>query len=334
MTKMSDVAKLAKVSTATVSRVLQKPDTVKEETKKKVLEAIKKLDYQPNILARNFRRLETKTILVVMPNILNNVFSEIVVGIDYEATKNGYQVILGNTMLEEQRAHGFMNHLKQKQVDGMILLTARVDIDDLVKVANEYPLVLVSDYLEESDLVTTVAINNMKDSYTITEHLINLGHKKIAHISGPLDMSICRDRLSGYQDALMDHDIHIQYDYLTKGDYSFQSGYDNTLNLLALQNPPTAIFAASDIMAMGAIKAVKSKGLQVPHDIAVVGFDDVEFSKIFEPALTTMAQPFFDMGKTAMQLLKQKIVGEQVQNQFIELKSELKTRESCGFNLK
>ncbi|NDI34267.1 LacI family DNA-binding transcriptional regulator [Chengkuizengella sediminis] len=334
MTKMSDVAKLAKVSTATVSRVLQKPETVKEETKQKVLEVIRELDYQPNMLARNFRRLETKTILVVMPSILNNVFSQIIVGIDYEATKNGYQVILGNTMQDEQRAHSLIKHLKQKQVDGMILLTARLDFKELVKLAEEYSVVLVSDYLENNKVVPTVGIDNMKESYRITEHLIKLGHTKIAHISGLLDMSISRDRLSGYQKALMDHDLPIEFDYLTKGDYSFQSGYDNMLSLLELKYPPTAVVAASDRMAMGAIKAAKEKGVLVPNNLAVVGFDDIEFSKLFEPALTTVAQPFFEMGKTAMSLLQQQIAGEQIKNNLVLLKSELKIRESCGFNLK
>ncbi|NBI27654.1 LacI family DNA-binding transcriptional regulator [Chengkuizengella marina] len=334
MTKMSDVAKLAQVSTATVSRVLQKPETVKEETKQKVLEVIKKLDYQPNILARNFRRLETKTILVVMPSILNNVFSQIIVGIDYEATKSGYQVILGNTMQDEQRALGLINHLKQKQVDGMILLTARLDMNELVKISKEYSVVLVSDFLENKNVLPTIAIDNMKESYRITEHLIKLGHTKIAHISGPLDMSMSRDRLSGYQKALMDHNLPIEYGYLEKGDYSFQSGYDSMLSLMDLKCPPTAVVAASDRMAMGAVKAAKKKGVQVPNHIAIVGFDDIEFSKLFEPALTTVAQPFFEMGKKAMSILQQQIAGEQINNDIILLKSELKIRESCGFNLK
>jgi len=331
MAKMSDVAKLANVSKATVSRVLQNPETVKEQTRKKVLNAIEQLNYQPNLLARQFRRTETKTILVVVPTIMNNVFPQIIGGIDSVANEHGFKVLLGNTNRDPDKTLLFINELKQKQVDGMILLTIPLEEKVINEVAAKYPVVLTSDYNEGLN-IPTVAIDNISCGREATEHLIKLGHKRIAHITGPLEISISRDRLKGYHQAVLQHEVDLDSLLVQEGDYSFESGYNQMLKLLAIENPPTAVFAGNDAMAMGVVKAAKAQGLKVPEDIAVVGFDNIRFSDIFEPALTTIEQPFFEMGKRSMELLLQQIHGEKLTKIKHVLNARLTIRDSCGFN--
>lgn len=329
MVKMSDVAKLANVSTATVSRVLRNPETVKENTRKKVLNVIEQLNYQPNILARHFRRNETNTILVMVPNILNTVFTGIIEGIESEAARNGYRVLLGNTNKSVENEYGLIDLLKQKQTDGMILFSARMDPKTLVNLSEEYPIVLTTAYIDGLK-VPTVSIDNISSSRNAVEHLIKLGHTRIAHISGPLEFSGSRDRYKGYQQALLQNDLKIDSMLVQEGDFTLESGYNLMLKFIAMEHPPTAVFTANDEMAMGVVKAAKDHGLKVPEDLAVVGFDNISFSAIFEPALTTIAQPLFKMGQVSMQLLLQQIQGVQVSKIQHILESELIIRDSCG----
>ncbi|TKD70820.1 LacI family DNA-binding transcriptional regulator [Pseudalkalibacillus hwajinpoensis] len=330
MANMTDVAKLANVSTATVSRVLQNPETVKEKTRVKVLNAIEELNYQPNILARYFRRTETKTILVVVPTIMNNVFPQIIGGIDLIANQFGYKVLLGNTNLDADKAYSYIDELKQKQVDGMILLTTRLDNDVISELAAKYPVVLTSDFIEGLN-VPTVAIDNVSSAREAVEHLAKLGHTRVGMITGPLDIPLSRDRLKGYRQALLEQEIEVDGVLIQEGDHTYETGYHLMNKFLALENAPTAVFAANDTMAMGAIKAVKNQGLRVPDDVAVIGFDNIQFSELFEPALTTIAQPFIEMGKRSMELLLKQINGELLTKKQHVLDTQLVIRESCGY---
>ncbi|RAK18255.1 LacI family transcriptional regulator [Anoxybacillus vitaminiphilus] len=328
MVTISDVAKLANVSTATVSRVLSNSGNVKKETTEKVLEAIQKLNYQPNILARQLRKLETKTILVVVPDITNTFFSKVLRGIEHVAIENDYEVLLGDTGNNVERERGYLDILRQKKADGMILLTARLESHLLEEIAGEFPVVLACEYLEGST-IPTVSIDNISSARKATEYLINLGHRRIGFISGPLNVILSRDRLKGFRQAMAQHNIPIESFLVQEGDFSFESGYNMMMKFLALDQPPTAVFAANDEMAIGAIKAIKSKGLHVPDDISVVGFDDIKFSSIYEPALTTISQPMFEIGKKAMELLIKLINKDQLEkNQYI-LEDQLVIRETC-----
>ena len=331
MANMTDVAKLANVSTATVSRVIQNPETVKEKTRVKVLQAIEELNYQPNILARYFRRTETKTILVMVPSIMNNVFPQMIAGIDLVANQAGYKVLLGNTYQDPDKAYSYIEELKQKQVDGMILLTTRLDNKVITDIADRYPVVLTSDFIDGLN-VPTVAIDNISSSRDAVAHLLELGHRRIGMITGPLNSLLSRDRLKGYRQALLGHDIEVESVLIQEGDHTYESGYNQMNKFLALDKPPTAIFAANDSMAMGAIKAIKARGLRVPEDVAVVGFDNIQFSAIFEPALTTIAQPLVEMGKRSMELLLKQLKGETLTKKQHVLDTKLIIRDSCGYN--
>ncbi|EZP77196.1 transcriptional regulator [Parageobacillus genomosp. 1] len=329
MASIKDVAKLANVSTATVSRVLRNAGNVTEETKRRVLEAIEALNYQPNVLGRYLRRMETETVLVIVPDITNPFFSKVLRGIEAVALERGYQVLLGDTQNDVRLEEQYLNVLPQKQVDGMIFLTARTRKELMEEMSRQFPIVLACEYLEGTD-IPTVSIDNISSARKATEHLIGLGHRRIAHLTGPMDVILSRDRLRGYYQALAQHDIDVDAALVQEGDFSYESGYNVTLKLLALEKPPTAIFAANDAMAIGAIKAVRHRGGRVPEDVAVVGFDDIQMASIFEPGVTTIAQPMFDIGKQAMKLLLQLIDGEEVERRQFVLPDQLVIRESCG----
>jgi LacI family repressor for deo operon, udp, cdd, tsx, nupC, and nupG len=265
----------------------------------------------------------------MVPNILNTVFTGIIEGIESEAARNGYRVLLGNTNKSVENEYGLIDLLKQKQTDGMILFSARMDPKTLVNLSEEYPIVLTTAYIDGLK-VPTVSIDNISSSRNAVEHLIKLGHTRIAHISGPLEFNGSRDRYKGYQQALLQNDLKIDSMLVQEGDFTLESGYNLMLKFIAMEHPPTAVFTANDEMAMGAVKAAKDHGLKVPEDLAVVGFDNISFSAIFEPALTTIAQPLFKMGQVSMQLLLQQIQGVQVSKIQHILESELIIRDSCG----
>jgi LacI family transcriptional regulator, repressor for deo operon, udp, cdd, tsx, nupC, and nupG len=328
MVRISDVAKLANVSTATVSRVLSNSGNVKKETTEKVLEAIRKLNYQPNMLARQLRKLETKTILVVVPDITNTFFSKVLRGIEHVAIENDYEVLLGDTGNNIERESGYLNILRQRKADGMIMLTARLEARELEEIASEFPVVLACEYLEGST-IPTVSIDNISSARKATEYLIHLGHRRIGFISGPLNVILSRDRLKGFQQAMAQHGIPVESLLVQEGDFSFESGYNMMMKFLALDQPPTAVFASNDEMAIGAIKAIKSRGLRVPDDISVVGFDDIQFASIYEPALTTISQPMFEIGKKAMELLIKLINKDKLEKSQYILEDQLVIRETC-----
>ncbi|WP_368658832.1 LacI family DNA-binding transcriptional regulator [Metabacillus halosaccharovorans] len=329
--KMSDVAKLANVSPATVSRVLSNPDLVSKETREKVMEVINKVNYKPHIVARQFRTKETKIILVVVPDITSAFFSKVLRGIEHVAVQNGYQVILGDTENDTEREQEYINLLLQKQADGMVLLTARQDKTQLEEIAEHFPMVLACEYMDGLN-VPTVSIDNISSARKATEHLIQQGHTKIAHITGPINVILSRDRLRGFQQAMMSQDLEIDSVYIQEGDFTFESGYHQMLKLLALENPPSAVFVFNDEMAMGAIKAVKDSHLSVPEDVAVVGFDNIKMSSVIEPNLTTINQPKYEIGKKAMELLLKLINGESLQKKKFVMKDELIIRESSVKN--
>ncbi len=333
MAKMSDVAKLANVSTATVSRVLRKPETVKKATQEKVFYAIQQLDYQPNMLARHFRTNKTKSIMVVVPSLTNLVFAAMIDGIDEVATAAGYQVIFGNTKQNTGKAREYVAHLKQKQVDGIILMTVRLEQEAWAEIANRYPIVLASDALVGLK-VPTVSTTNIEGAYEAVCHLIQLGHKKIAHVAGLPEIAVSRERAKGYRLALEENGITFDPALYLEGEYSIEVGRKSMKKLMSQSPKPTAVFFGNDEMAIGGIKAAKELGMRVPEDVAVIGFDDIKFAEVMDPPLTTVAQPLHEMGKKAMEILLTLMNGQKTDQDVYTIKSEFKIRDSCGAYLK
>ena len=327
MSTIQDVAKAAGVSSATISRVLNNSSSVSEQTRAIVLNTIKKLNYQPNFLGRNLRRSETRMILVLLPSISNPFYSGIVKGIEDVGHKNGYNVMLCNTDSEKQRELVYLDLLKSKLADGIIFMATELDSEELSRIGRNYPAVQCCEY-NEGAFISHVSIDNFIASYKAVKHLISLGHRKIGMISCSNNFISTIQREAGYKKALGDHGITLNPDFLIYGDYSFKSGLRATTQFLNMQDCPSAIFSISDSMAIGAIKAVREYGFNVPEDIAVVGFDDISLASMYDPPLTTVSQPRYDLGCMAMEILLKQIKGEIKEPINIVIEHELVIRNS------
>ncbi|WP_017726469.1 LacI family DNA-binding transcriptional regulator [Halalkalibacterium ligniniphilum] len=333
MSTIKDVAKRANVSVATVSRVLSKSSNVSKAKKEQVLKAIEELNYQPNALGRYLRTSQTMTILVVIPNITNPFFSNVLRGIQTYANQEGYRVLLMDVEHSGFQEQNYVDMLEQKQVDGLIMLTSRINPEVLHTISEKHPVVLACEYIEGS-MIPTVSIDNISSARKMTEYLLGLGYKNIAHISGPMNTILSIDRLKGYKQALQARERPIKSSSIQEGDFTVESGYNVMTKLLAMESRPDAVFAANDEMAIGAIHAIKHRGLRVPEDIAVVGFDDIEIASYYDPPLTTIRQPTYKIGRKAMNLLIELLGKKTLSQQQFVLDDDLIIRKSCGHDVK
>ncbi|WP_317368339.1 LacI family DNA-binding transcriptional regulator [uncultured Tyzzerella sp.] len=331
MSTIKDVANLAKVSVATVSRVLNNENNVKQQTKEKVLQAVKELNYTPNLLARNLRRSNTKCVLVLLPTISNQFYSTIIKGINSIVEKEGYNLMISITELDKKREEAYIEMLKTKRVDGIILFASQISKSKLNNIAKHYPIIQCSEYLEDTE-TTIITIDNKKAGFDATSYLIGLGHKNIAILTSQKTYTSAIYREKGYREALQKHKIKINESNIIKTDYTYKVAMEITEKLLKREKPPTAIFAVSDSMAIGAIKAIKKQGKIVGKDIDVIGFDDTIISKLYEPDITTISQPRFKMGQLAMKAILEKINDNSVSNKFITLEHNLVVRNSTRLN--
>jgi len=332
---MKDVARLAGVSTATVSRALMKPELVTDETRAQVMKAVAEAGYTPNVLARNLRKLETRSIIVVVQDITNPFYPEIFRGVDEEALALGFSVLMGNTDNDPARERAYIDLLRSKRADGMILLSGKLPWagEGLAPaLARMPPVVLACEHMPGLGL-PTVRIDHRAAARDAVEHLAALaalGHRRIAHITGPSDRIISRDRLQGYEDALAARGYDRDPSLIVPGDFTLRSGIDAMSRLLARPLPPSAVFAANDEMAIGAVQAVLRQGLRVPEDVAIVGFDDILFASAIEPPLTTVAQPRREIGRRAMAMLADLLEGRPVPKEDVVLPAPLVVRRSTG----
>lgn len=329
MVGIVDVAKMAEVSTATVSRVLSNNMNVSSKTRDKVLKAINQLEYKPNRLASNLRKMSSNTVMAVVPDITNPFFSSILQGFKDVALEYGYHILLGDTGNSLEQERDYINLVKERVVDGLILATARLSKEEILAASQEIPVVLACEYIDGFD-IPTVAIDNVSAAREAVEYLIRLGHRRIGMITGPLEVILSRDRVKGYYQALNLNEIPIEGVLIQEGDFSVTSGYETMLKLLALKDPPTAVFTTNDEMAVGVMKAIKQRGLQVPKDISVIGFDDIPLCRLVEPELTTVSQPRYDMGYQAMQMLLAIIKKEALTRNQIVLPHRLIIRNTCS----
>ena len=324
---IQDVARAAGVSVATVSRVINKSEAVAENTRKTVIAAIKKLNYQPNLLGRNLRRTETRRVLVLLPNIGNPFYARIVKGIEDIAHKNGYNVMLCNTDSNAERENVYLELLRSRLADGVIFMAPELGREGLADIGRSYPVVQCCEYTEGAG-ISHVSIDNYAAVYKMTRHLISAGHTRIGLISSRSTVVSINRRESGFKKALSDSGIEFNEEYVKYGDYSFTSGFRAGNQLIVMKNRPTAIFAISDIMAIGVLRAVRENSLKVPEDVAVAGFDDINFSAMCNPTLTTISQPKYDMGCISMELLLQHIHGQLKEPREVLLEYEMVIRES------
>ncbi|MBO5496234.1 MAG: LacI family DNA-binding transcriptional regulator [Oscillospiraceae bacterium] len=327
--KISDVAKAANVSSATVSRVLSNSDTVRPATREHVLAVMKKLNYQPNALAQQLRTQATKTVIVIVPDIRNLLFHEVINGIEAEAASSGYQVLLADMHGQPSVESYYVSAVQRRQVDGIISMSANMTQKLLNQIAGEYPIVMALQGFD-SPSIPFVSIDNAAAARTMTAHLIKLGHRKIAHITGSAPLPY-QERLSSYRAVLEENGIPYSPALVGCGEASIRGGYEQMKAMLERGEDFTAVFAAGDTMAIGAIQALQEAGRRVPQDCAVAGFDDIELSSVLSPKLTTIRQPTFQIGQQSFKMLLSLMKKEPVPNAHVLLPHELVIRDSCGY---
>ncbi|MGB9097596.1 MAG: DNA-binding transcriptional regulator CytR [Erwinia sp.] len=331
---MKDVAEKAGVSTATVSRALMNPEKVSAATRKKVEEAVLAVGYSPHAMARSAKRSESRTILVIVPDICDPFFSEMIRGIEVVAADQGYLVLIGDCAHQNKQEKSFLNLVMTRQIDGMVLLGSQVPFDTgIEEQRNLPPMVMANEFAPELEL-PTVHIDNLTAAFEAVNHLLKLGHSRIACIAGPQDMPLCQYRLQGYIQALRRNGLAVDPHYIVRGDFTFDAGSRAMKQLMTLPKPPDALFCHSDIMALGAMSQAKIMGLRVPQDISLIGFDDIELSRYSDPQLTTVAQPRFNIGREAMLLLLEQLQGKTVNSGSRLLDFELKIRGSTAPSLR
>jgi LacI family transcriptional regulator len=299
-----DVAAFAGVSSATVSYVLNDgPRPVSEKTKAKVLQAIDELGYQPNILARNLRRQRTSTLGLIIPDTLNPYFAEVARGVEAAAFDRGYTVVLCHSRYSVENEQKYVDVLRGERAAGAIWIPATADFRPAAKFVDFGMPLIILDRVIPDRTVYSVTADNFRGGYLATEHLISLGHRRIAFISRSQALTHTTDRMLGYQAALEKHGLPVEDALITPGGYALEDGLGACKKLLQQPEPPTGIFAYNDIMAIGALRAANELGYKIPADLSVVGFDDIPFAAYTTPPLTTIRLPKFEMGRCSAEML-------------------------------
>lgn len=332
MATIEDVAREAGVSIATVSRVINNIGVVRKETVDKVKASIRKLSYTPNLAARNLRRNESRIILMLAPNFTNPYYSKILSGICDMSRKLGYITLVCNTYdTLTLREEEILELIEVNNADGTIILACNYDDDWLGEYSGRHPIVLCSEYIDDTSLAH-ISVDNYQAAYETVRHLISLGHKKIGFVGSENKFISTRERQKGYQQALSDAGIPFRVEYLDKGsvDYTFQSGRTAAERLLLRVNRPTAIVCVSDVLALGVIAQAGEMGIDVPDQLSVTGFDDVDYTTMFHPYLTTVGVPCYELGSKAMLLLQQCIQKKTDFEKHVFLEHNFVVRESCA----
>ncbi len=329
-----DVARLAGVSRATVSYIINNRTDgnvrISEETRCRVLEAIEELGYRPNVLARSLRQGQTHTIGMIVPDNTNPFFAEVARGVEDTSFEQGYSVILCNSDGDLDKELLYTNVLAEKRVDGILFVAAGMSTERICALQERRMPVVVVDRDIPGVAVDSVMTANERGGWLAARHLVELGHRRIGCIAGPSDVTPSAERVTGYRQALREAGLPVDEALVTKGDFQYESGYRAARQLLLIEEPPTAIFACNDLMAIGAISAAVELGRQVPADLSVVGFDDVPLASFANPALTTVIQPKYEIGVVAATMLLQRMQDPDRPPHRKMLDSELVVRQSTA----
>ena len=329
MTSMQDVADRAKVSVSTVSHVINETRFVSEEKRTRVFAAMKALNYHPNLLASSLRRKDksTKTVGLLIPDSSNPFFAEILRGAEDAAFQAGYNIFLCNSDNSPEKEIQYINALASKQIDGIILVSSgtTASLDQLSQ--KEIPTVVVDRELGET--TDSVTVENALGGEIATEYLLGLGHQRIGCIMGRSTITPSAKRAQGYRQALQSARLPIDEQLTCQGSFDPQSGYQCARKLLALPDPPTAIFVCNDMMAIGAIRAANDLNYRVPDELSIIGFDNISLASYTTPPLTTIAQPSYEMGFLAAEFLSQRLEDATLPSQQKIFMPFLVERDSC-----
>jgi LacI family transcriptional regulator len=307
---MRAVADLAGVSTATVSHVINETRAVSAPLTARVLDAMEHLDYRPDVVARSLRRRETLTIGLLVPSVEIPFFAHVAAQVEAAANDAGYSVIFCNSNWSLEREARYLRDLVARRVDGLVCITLAMTIDHLAPVLRRQTPVVVFERMMPGNELDAVEIDNFRAAHDATDHLIGLGHRRIGCITGLPNSILNEDRTRGYAAALADRGLPFDPALILSGDYRPSSGVAQGRALLDLPEPPTAIFAFNDLMAMGVMQAAHERGLHVPDDLAVIGFDGLPLTAYTSPPLTTVEQPVAAMCAAAIAMLLDRIKGD------------------------
>lgn len=308
MTTIIDVAKKAGVSKTSVSRYLngKNPGHMSEKTKERIVQAIKELDYQPNSIARSLKQKSTNVIGLVVNDMSNLFFLEMIRGIETELKNSGYNLLVCNSDMNIEMELECLKMLEKRQIDGVILVGMNMPVSHIEKLETDFPIVLMEREPGKTNL-DSVQIDNKVGAYAAVQHLIERGHTRIAHIAGPNIAAMAVERKEAYIQCMEEHHLKALPQYIVSGTYKLESGYEGMQALMALEDKPTAVFCANDYMAMGALRFLMEHGYKVPQDVALVGYDDIMVAKMVTPSLTTVRQPVWELAGMAARLLIERI---------------------------
>ncbi|UXI02506.1 HTH-type transcriptional repressor PurR [Photobacterium sp. TY1-4] len=329
MATIKDVARLAGVSTTTVSHVINKTRFVAEATQKKVLAAVDELNYAPSAVARSLKCNTTRTIGMLVTKSTNPFFAEVVHGVEEYCYGEGYTLILCNTEGNLEKQRDYLRMLAEKRVDGLLVMCS--DLDDkllaLLERQKDLPMV-VMDWGPESPHTDKIQDNAELGGYVATKYFIEHGHQKIGCLTGHSEKLTCRERLKGFHKAMAEANLSVNPDWLIEGDFECESAVAAAKQFIAMEERPTAIFCFNDIMAMALISTFEQAGLRVPDDISIIGYDNIDLAPYFSPPLTTIHQPKQRLGKKAIEILMARVKDKQHERRIFEMAPELVVRKS------
>jgi LacI family transcriptional regulator len=327
---MRDVAQRAGVSTATVSRFLGDPASIRAAARERTRRAIEELDYHPSLVARNLRVRATRTVGLVIPDIQNPFFTSVVRGIEDVLRGSAYHLVLGNSDDDPEREAVYLSTLRAEGAAGIIFVPTNPRRGAYTRLLQSgMPLVAIDRWVNglEAD---RVVVANREGAREAVAHLAALGHRRIALIGGPEALDVARDRRKGYTEALEAAHLPVRGELLRAADFRESGGRAAMEDLLDLPKRPTAVFVANNLMTIGALRAIHSRGLAIPSDIAVVSFDDMPWAACLQPPLTAVAQPTYELGAVAARLLLERMSDTQRAPRRVVLPATLIVRSSCG----
>ncbi|QUJ69661.1 substrate-binding domain-containing protein (plasmid) [Photobacterium sp. GJ3] len=329
MATMKDIARLAGVSTSTVSHVINKSRFVSEEIAARVNRAAKELNYAPSALARSLKVNRTQTIGMLVTTSTNPFFGEVVKGVERSCYQKGYNLILCNTEGDNERMKASIDTLLQKRVDGLLLMCSTLE-GERIEVFDRYPdiPVVVMDWGPMSFASDKIQDNSYQGGYLAAQYLIQSGHREIGCITGPLVRHQAQIRYEGYKRAMNEAGLPIQPDWIVESDFECDGGYRAFQQICASGSLPTALFVCNDMMAMGVIHAAYEQGIRIPDDLSIIGYDDIHIAKFMTPSLTTIHQPKYRLGQAAVETLLKRINKEITDTQVVQLEPTLVKRQS------
>lgn len=327
-----EVAQLAGVSASVVSYVVNNgPRKVSPSTKQKVLEAIEKLNYRPNSIARALRVKKTLALGLIVPDSSNPFFAALVQSIEDIAYENGYTLLIGNASNDQEREIDYIRAFSERQVDGLLLVSSVSTTRSLEQLQKlDLPFVIVDRLVDDKLSVSTVVADNETGGYLATEHLLWHGHKNIACLAGPSDLTPSADRYRGWQKAMEKAGLEASPNLLIRSEFSSLQGYFAVKKLLETNGSITALFVSTDSQAIGALRAVIETGLDIPRDFAIVSFDNISQAAFTCPPLSTINQPIEQMGKVSIEMLLESMQNPKANFSKQVLPVELSIRRSCG----